>query len=68
MNESSNKDVPVDIPYASFLRFELYRNGDSNNDDAYNVRVIYNNNTTTINSQNSKSFNDFIELDRKSVV
>ena len=65
MNESSNKDVPVDIPYASFLRFELYRNGDSNNDDAYNVRVIYNNNTTTINSQNSKSFNDFIELLKK---
>lgn len=63
IKKDSNKKVlvPVDIPYASFLRFELYRDTARTGDDAYRVKVIFNNETTVFGVEGLESLNAFIK-------
>eukprot|EP00826_Nyctotherus_ovalis_P001315 TRINITY_DN10193_c0_g1_i5.p1 TRINITY_DN10193_c0_g1~~TRINITY_DN10193_c0_g1_i5.p1 ORF type:complete len:220 (+),score=45.40 TRINITY_DN10193_c0_g1_i5:170-829(+) len=53
--------VPVDIPYASFLRFELYKDTARAGEDAYRVKVIFNNDTTVFGVEGLESLNAFIK-------
>jgi len=52
--------VPVDIPYASLLRFELYRDSEKKGDEEYRVRVIYNNETTIVGIEGIETLKEFI--------